>query len=80
MNDFLILCSSEPWIAAHTVYEKNKRKLNLELEDLVTIRNHLNNLAPERKANNLKVNEGILIQEGGKFVKELIINRDGQEY
>lgn len=57
------------WKSALIVFEKYKRSMNLEYDDLVQIRNHVSLFSKSRFNDHRKVNKDILTQEASQYVK-----------
>lgn len=69
-QSFQEACRTPEWRAALIVYEKYKRKFNLEFEDLVRLRNFVVDFTCEREIKGLKVNKELLVQFASAEVKK----------
>jgi hypothetical protein len=62
-------CRSPEWRASLVVYEKYKRKMNLQFEDLLKLREYIVSFSEDRKRQGKKVSNDFLIQECSAEVK-----------
>jgi hypothetical protein len=67
---FQAACQSPEWKSAMIVYEKYKRKMNLELEDLVKLRDYIVDFSAKRELEGKKINKDILVQECSSEIKK----------
>jgi hypothetical protein len=68
-NIFQKMCQSLEWQSALIVYEKYKRKYNLEQKHLVELREYMEDYSLERQQNNKSINKDSLTQEASKYCK-----------
>ena len=61
---------SPEWKAALIVYEKYKRKLNLEYKDLIKLKDFVVTFSENRKAQGKKVSDDYLIQIASGEIKK----------
>ena len=62
-------CRSPEWRASLIVYEKYKRKMNLQFEDLLKLREYIVSFSNIRKSQDKKISNDFLIQECSTEVK-----------
>ena len=67
--DFQALCRSVEYKSALIIYEKYKRKFNLQYNDLLDIRDYAIEFSTERKNAGKSINKDFLIQKLSEYLK-----------
>ena len=69
---------SMEWQAASIVYDKYRRKNNLEFEDLVSLRKFAEDVVEQRKTNGKSINKDFLVQQVSAEFKKRIAERNSE--
>lgn len=67
--NFQAQCRSPEWKAALTVYEKYKRKFNLQFEHLREVRDYITDFSETKKSQGKIVSNEFLTQKASEYIK-----------